>query len=66
MLDFDRFDFFEKDDLTGTMREFNSYIGKCKYTKCTHTKEDGCAIIEAVKSGDIPKSRHESYCELFE
>ena len=66
MLDFERFDFFEKDDLVNTLREFRSLVGCCKYTKCTHTKEEGCAIVEAVKSGDIPKSRHESYCELFE
>ena len=66
MLDFERFDFFEKDDLPLTMREFEEYIGCCKYTKCSHTKEEGCAIIQAVKQGEIPKSRHESFCELYE
>ncbi len=65
MLDFERFDFFEKDDLPLTMREFIPYIGKCKYTKCSHTKEEGCAICQAVKAGDIPKSRHESFCEIY-
>lgn len=65
MLDFERFDFFEKDDLPLTMREFSDYIGLCKYTKCSHTKEEGCAIVEAVKKGDIPASRHESFCELY-
>ena len=66
MLDFKRFDFFEKDDLVHTMREFESYIGECRYTKCSHTKEQGCAVIEAVKKGVIPKSRHESYVELYD
>lgn len=66
MLDFERFDFFEKEDLPLTMREFSRYIGECRYTKCSHTKEDGCAIIEAVKKGDIPISRHESFCELYD
>ena len=66
MLDFERFDFFEKEDLPSTMREFEDYIGCCKYTKCSHTKEEGCAILEAVRSGAIPKSRHESFCELYE
>ena len=65
MLDFERFDFFELDDLKETFREFDDYIGKCKYTKCSHTKEEGCAIVEAVRDGSIPKSRHESYVELF-
>ena len=66
MLDFERFDFFEKDDLVYTMREFKPYIGLCKYTKCSHTKEDGCAIISALKNGEIEKSRHQSFCELYD
>lgn len=66
MLDFERFDFFELDDLKHTFREFDSFIGECKYTKCSHTKEDGCAILEAVKDGRIPKSRHENYCMLYD
>lgn len=66
MLDFARFDFFEKEDLPLTMREFSDYIGECRYTKCSHTKEEGCAILEAVKRGDISKSRHESFCELYD
>ena len=66
MLDFERFDFFEKEDLVYTMREFEPYIGECKYTKCSHTKEEGCAIISALKAGKIEKTRHQSYCELYE
>ncbi len=66
MLDFKRFDFFEKDELFDTMREFAPYVGMCKYTKCTHTKEDGCAIISAVAEGKIPASRHASYVELYD
>lgn len=65
MLDFERFDFFTKDDLPLTMREFDRYIGKCRYTKCTHVREDGCAIVEAVKKGEIAKSRHESFVSMF-
>ena len=66
MLDFVRFDFFGKEDLPYTMREFDAYIGECCYTKCTHTKEQGCAVLEAVKAGKIAKSRHESYCAMFD
>lgn len=66
MLDFARFDFFEKEDLPTTMREFVPLIEKCRYTKCSHTKEDGCAVLEAVRDGRVARSRHESYCELFE
>lgn len=66
MLDFQRFDFFECEDLAYTMREFSDYIGECKYTKCSHTKEEGCAVLAAVKRGDICKCRHESFLEIYE
>ena len=64
MLDFERFDFFDCEALPETMREFVPYIGACKYTKCSHTKEEGCAILRAIREGEIPKTRHESYLEL--
>ncbi|MBO5938939.1 MAG: ribosome small subunit-dependent GTPase A [Clostridia bacterium] len=64
MLDFERFDFMDADDLPLAMREFAARIGECRYTKCSHTKEEGCAIVDAVARGEIPKSRHESFCEL--
>ncbi len=66
MLDFERFDFFDKEDLPLTFREFVPLIGRCRYTKCTHTKEEGCAILAAVKHGEIPRSRHDSFLSLYE
>ena len=66
MLDFVRFDFFTREDLVGTMREFEPYIGECRFTKCSHTKEQGCAILAAVKEGKIAKSRHQSYVAMFD
>ena len=66
MLDFQRFDFFEVDDLVYTMRDFADYIGKCRYTKCSHTKEEGCAVLDAVKKGEICKCRHDSFLEIYE
>jgi ribosome biogenesis GTPase len=66
LLDFERFDFFSLDELFGTFREFDDSVGKCKYTKCTHTKDEGCDILIRVNQGEIPKSRHESYIMLYE
>jgi len=65
MLDFSRFDFFTKEDLPFTVREFRDHIGHCRYTKCTHTKEDGCAIREALREGLIPQSRYDSFLEIY-
>ena len=54
------------EELEHTFREFEPYLGKCRFTGCAHVKEKGCAVLEAVKSGVIPKSRHTSYVRLYE
>ena len=53
LIDFERFDFFDLDKLFDTFREFEASRGMCKYTKCSHIKEEGCDIISRVKSGEI-------------
>ena len=65
MLDFMRFDFMKVDDLAFAFPEFEEYLGGCRYKKCTHLCEDGCAIVEALGEGKIEPSRHASYVELF-
>ena len=65
MLDFAHFDFFSKEDLPHTLREFREYIGCCRYKKCTHTKEEGCAIRQALADGDIAPSRYNSFLEIY-
>ena len=66
MLDFERFDFFDLENLPLCFPEINERIGQCKYTKCTHIKEEGCAVVEAVKHGEMAKTRHESYVLLYD
>ena len=52
--------------LPETFREFRPYLGKCRFVGCSHTREKGCAVLAAVKAGEIPGSRHQSYCRLYE
>lgn len=61
-----KYDIIFKDRLAECFNEFESFIDKCRFPDCSHTKEKGCAVIEAVESGIIPKSRHESYLEMYE
>lgn len=37
----------------------------CKYSSCTHVKNDGCSVIERVNNGKILKSRYENYLKLI-
>ncbi len=66
LLDFTRFDFMKLEDLPYTFREYVPYFGKCRYTKCSHTREEGCAILAAIADGTLPRERHESYCAIRE
>ncbi|MBO5858881.1 MAG: ribosome small subunit-dependent GTPase A [Clostridia bacterium] len=65
-LDLEETEIILKDDLPFAFPEFEQYIGQCKFTSCLHVKDKGCRIVEAVESGEIPVSRHESYCAMME
>ena len=55
-----------KQHLPETFPEFAPYVDDCRFTGCTHTKEKGCRVLQAVKEGLIPASRHRSYVRLFD
>lgn len=54
------------EDVQHGFPEMAPYITQCRYTGCRHIREDGCAVLEAVRAGVIPASRHESYVRLCE
>ncbi len=55
-----------KEDVAGLFPEFEPYIGSCRYRKCTHLCEEGCAIIDALNEKKIASVRHESYVKIYE
>ena len=55
-----------KHHLPETFIEFAPYLNECRFVGCSHTKEKGCAVLEALKAGKIQKKRHESYLRLHE
>lgn len=65
MLDFIAFDFYTLEDLPHCFPEFEKYLPECRYTDCTHTKEEECGITRAVLCGEIPPERHASYLSLY-
>ena len=54
------------EELQYTFREFAPYLGRCRFTGCSHVKEKGCAVLAAVKAGEISRSRHDSYVRLYQ
>lgn len=54
------------EELQHTFREFAPYLDRCRFTGCAHIKEKGCAVLAAVKAGEISQSRHDSYVRLYQ
>lgn len=54
-----------KDNLPFCFPEFGEYLGRCKFTSCSHTVEKGCLVLDAVNNGIIDKRRHESYVAMY-
>ena len=64
--DTERMELCRKEELAGRFREFAPYRERCQFQDCAHLKEKGCAVLAAVKAGEISKSRHASYARLYE
>lgn len=64
--DTDQTEIRKKDMLAHTFREFRPYLEQCRFVGCSHVKEKGCAVRDAVKQGAIPASRHASYVRLYD
>ena len=64
--DTDQMDVMLKENLQYAFPDFAPCIGKCQFHDCSHRKEPGCAVTEAVVAGEIEKTRYESYLRLYE
>lgn len=64
--DVEGMDLCPKEELASRFPEFAPYVDRCRFTGCAHVKEKGCAVLEAVRQGQIPSSRHESYVRLYQ
>lgn len=64
-LDFETNDLIKKDELAFCFPDFSDFIDSCKFLTCAHVNDKGCRLIEAVNSGDVMRSRHESYVTMY-
>jgi len=53
-------------ELAQGFREFQPYLGHCKFNDCRHLTEPGCAVNAAVAGGQISARRMESYRRLLQ
>ena len=50
--------------LGNAFADVEQYLGKCRFSDCTHEREPGCAIKAAIQAGELDISRWESYRKL--
>lgn len=53
-------------ELPASFPDFRPYLDLCQFQDCSHTKEKGCALLEALAQGKIQPTRHQSYLRLYE
>ena len=53
-------------DITEGFKEFEPYIGYCKFRNCAHNNEPGCTLIKSVEDKKITEQRWKSYKRIIE
>lgn len=46
--------------------DITTLSSRCRYRDCSHSGEPGCAVLEAVNSGDMSREHFENYLKLRE
>ena len=54
------------EDLQHAFREFQPFLGGCRFPDCRHLKEPDCAVRAALEAGKIAPERYRSYERLYE
>lgn len=53
---------------TGMEKSFTDILAlaeHCQFRNCTHTRETGCSVQQAIESGDLSEARYRSYLKLM-
>ena len=54
----------DEESIRSAFPEIDEYAAECRFTDCTHSNEPGCAVQQAVASGEIEEGRFENYLEM--
>jgi ribosome biogenesis GTPase len=56
---------FEKSEIPRCFPEMERLLEHCQYKNCSHTHEPGCAVKEALKTGEVSRLRYNSYLSIL-
>lgn len=54
----------EPEEIDGYFPELRPLVTTCQFSDCTHRHEPGCAVLAALKQGDIHPERYRSYLRM--
>lgn len=54
----------ESVDLSKSFADIDALVTRCRFHDCTHAAEPGCAVLEAVASGELHERRFKNYQKL--
>ena len=54
----------EPEELPACFPEFAPYLGKCRFSPCSHSHEPGCVVKEAAEAGAVARERYEAYLAI--
>ncbi|MDB4286256.1 ribosome small subunit-dependent GTPase A [bacterium] len=55
-----------KQELAHYFPEMRELLPSCKFSNCLHLDEPGCAVKEALETGEVHPSRYNSYLSMIE
>jgi len=55
----------ENTPISAGFREISRLSSNCRFANCQHVKEPKCAVIQAVKSGEIADTRYQHYLRMI-
>ncbi len=53
------------DGIDETFDDITALSVECQFRDCSHVETKGCAVIEAVKNGEISQARYDNYVRLM-
>ena len=51
-------------EILAGFKEIHELAAKCEFPKCGHEDDDGCAVMQALNTGDIEQSRYNNFMIL--
>ena len=64
--DTEQMDVLLKENLQYAFPDFAPHLGQCQFHDCSHRREPGCRVRQAVEEGTLEKTRYDSYLRLYE